>query len=185
MTDPSADPPVTVMVSRQVAPANHDAFEQAMRALTERSLGYAGHLGVTVFRPATGEAAYRIVFKFDSQSHYDAWHDSAEIAALITTVDDLTEDKARIATLSGLETWFTLPGAAPKPPPKRKMALVTWAALFPLVSLLLAGLRPLIQQLPFLVGTLIITGLVTVLMTYVVMPRLTRLLAPWLFAKAD
>ena len=36
---------------------------------------------------------------------------------------------------SGLDTWFTLPDmpAPVKPPPKWKMALVTWLALFPMV----------------------------------------------------
>ncbi|MCR6628695.1 MAG: antibiotic biosynthesis monooxygenase [Magnetospirillum sp.] len=183
MAETIADPPVTIMVSRDVSPANRDLFEAAMRELTDRSLGYAGHLGVTVFRPAAGEAAYRILFKFDSQTNYESWRASPEVAGLIAKVDGLTEEKASVAVLNGLESWFTLPGITPKPPPRPKMALVTWAALFPLVSLLLTVLQPVLSRVPFLVGTLIVTGLVTVLMTYVVMPRLTRLLARWLFAR--
>lgn len=183
MTDLTADPPVTVMVSRVVQPANRDAFEGAMRDLTEASMTFPGHLGVSVFRPAGTGTAYRILFKFDSKSHFDGWQSSPKVSGLIARVDSLTEGVPTMDTLSGLETWFTLPGGTSRPPPRPKMAAVTWAALFPLVSILLTVLQPVISRVPFLVGTLIITGLVTLLMTYVVMPRLTRLLAPWLFAR--
>lgn len=183
MTEPVADPPVTIMVSRTVLPANRQAFEAQLRALTERSAGFPGHLGVSVFRPVADEG-YRILFKFDSSSRYEAWRGDSEAAALIAGLDALTENKAWVDTLTGLETWFTLPSAPARTPPRRKMAMVTWGVLFPLVSVLLTVLRPLLDRVPFLAGTLIVTGVVTLLMTYVIMPRLTRLLAPWLFGTA-
>lgn len=183
MMAPIADPPITVLVSRVVLPVNREAFERAMRDLTELSTEFFGHLGVSVFRPGVGEAVYRIVFKFDSKSHFDLWQASSDVAGLIARVDALTEGEPRVDTLTGLEAWFTLPGVPSRPPPRPKMAAVTWAALFPLVSLLLTVLQPVIARVPFLVGTLIVTGLVTLLMTYVIMPRLTRMLAPWLFGR--
>jgi uncharacterized protein len=38
-----------------------------------------------------------------------------------------------------------------------------------------------LSQLPMLLRTLILTGVMVTLMTYVVMPRLTRLFAFWLY----
>lgn len=174
------DPPMTVLVARRVLAAHRAAFEIALRDLTEAAITFPGHLGVSVFRPAAGEDEYRILFKFDRKSRLDSWRADPTTQALIDRADALTEGEARIDTLNGLEAWFTTPSGH-RPPPRSKMAVVTWSALFPLVSLLLTVLHPITQRVPFLLGTLLITGLVTVLMTYVVMPRLTRLLAGWLF----
>jgi antibiotic biosynthesis monooxygenase (ABM) superfamily enzyme len=171
---------MTVLVARRVLAERRDAFEAAMRELTEQAVTYPGHLGVSVFRPAAGEAEYRILFKFDRKSRLDAWRADPATQALIAKADDLTEGDARVDTLTGLETWFTTPSGH-KPPPRPKMAVVTWCVLFPLVSFLLTALQPLLKAIPFLMGTLLVTGLVTLLMTYVIMPRLTRVLAPWLF----
>ena len=160
----SNDPPVSIMVSRRVLAARREAFDQALRTLTEASAGFAGHMGASILRPGPGEEAYRILFRFDRKSHYDVWQADAGIQALIAGADALTEGEPKVQTLEGLEAWFTLP-SAPIPPPRHKMALTTWLALFPLVSLLLTGLRPVLARVPFLAGTLLITGLVTVLMT--------------------
>jgi antibiotic biosynthesis monooxygenase (ABM) superfamily enzyme len=87
--------------------------------------------------------------------------------------------------LTGLEGWFTLPAqpGAP-PPPAYKMAILTWVTIFPLITVVVAASAPLIGPLP-LVPRLAVTTLVTVsLMTWVVMPRVTRLLHRWLYPAA-
>jgi uncharacterized protein len=61
------------------------------------------------------------------------------------------------------------------------MAIVTWVTIFPLITLVVVATAPLIGSLP-LVVRLGVTTLVTVpLMTWVVMPRVTRLLGGWLY----
>jgi hypothetical protein len=61
------------------------------------------------------------------------------------------------------------------------MALVTWAAIFPLITGVVVATAPLVGGLP-LVARLAVTTAVTVpLMTWVVMPRVTRLLHRWLY----
>lgn len=179
----TADQPVTVMVVRTVRRGAEAEFESAMAALTASALSYPGHLGVNVFRPATvGDRRYRVVFKFDSGAHLDAWRVSDETRRLLERVQNATEGEPEVTEMTGLEAWFTLPGRpAAAPPPRRRMALVTWVALWPLVSLLLGVLGPWMEPLPFLLRTGVLTALVTVLMTWVVMPRLTALLSGWLF----
>ena len=46
------------------------------------------------------------------------------------------------------------------------MAVVTWAARFPLVSILPTVLQPVLQRVPVLLGTLMVTGLATLLIAY-------------------
>lgn len=65
-------------------------------------------------------------------------------------------------------------------PPRYKVALLTWAAAFPLLTALNVLLRPLLSVLPLPGRTLLLTGLLISLLTYVILPRLTRLCASWL-----
>jgi uncharacterized protein len=87
----------------------------------------------------------------------------------------------RTQYLTGLESWFTLPAQPGAPPPPYKMAVLTWATIFPLITLVVLASAPLIGSWP-LVPRLAMTTLVTVsAMTWVVMPRVTRLLRRWLY----
>jgi hypothetical protein len=61
------------------------------------------------------------------------------------------------------------------------MALLTWITIFPLITLVVVVLDPVLEELA-LVPRLALTTAVTVpIMTWVVMPRVTRLLRGWLY----
>ena len=68
----------------------------------------------------------------------------------------------------------------PDSPPRYKMALLTWAGAFPLLTAVNVLLGPVLGALPLPGRTLLITGILIGLLTYVIMPRLTRLCATWL-----
>ena len=65
------------------------------------------------------------------------------------------------------------------------MAFVTWLGIWPLVSLALWLLAPYLVALPFLIRTGALSALIVLTMTYVVMPQLAQLAAPWLRADAE
>jgi uncharacterized protein len=87
----------------------------------------------------------------------------------------------RTQVLTGLESWFTLPAQPGAPPPPYKMALVTWATIFPLITVIVVVSAPLLGPLPLLARLAVTTGVTVPLMTWVVMPRVTRLLHRWLY----
>lgn len=60
------------------------------------------------------------------------------------------------------------------------MAFVTWLGIFPTVSLFLWFALPLMQPLPFLLRVALLTALIVITMTWLVMPRLTRLMRGFL-----
>jgi hypothetical protein len=94
----------------------------------------------------------------------------------------LTQDSSPLQILTGLETWFTLPEKRTVIPPSRyKMALITWLAIFPLISAINVVFGSFLNQLPLLVRIFILTVVLVILMTYVVMPRMSRLFAKWLY----
>jgi antibiotic biosynthesis monooxygenase (ABM) superfamily enzyme len=78
------------------------------------------------------------------------------------------------------KTTLKLPIDNPDSPPRYKMALLTWAGAFPLLTAVNVLLGPLLGALPLAGRTLLMTGLLIGLLTYVIMPRVTRLCATWL-----
>ena len=93
----------------------------------------------------------------------------------------VAEGEPEFRKLSGLEAWFE-PAVVPATmhPPRVRMAVVTWLGIFPTVSFFLWFVLPWIQPLPFLPRTAVLTALIVVTMTWVVMPRLTRLMRGFL-----
>jgi antibiotic biosynthesis monooxygenase (ABM) superfamily enzyme len=122
---------------------------------------------------------------FDSAEHLRAWLDSDEHAAWLERAEPHVIGPMRTSLVTGLETWFTLPGqpAAPPPPPTPpyKMALVTSAAIFPLITAIVVTTGPLLEGPPLAARLAITTAFAVPLMTWVVMPRMTRLLRGWLY----
>jgi uncharacterized protein len=179
----AADGPVTTTVTRRVWPGHEAFYEQFLDGIIAAASRFPGHLGVEVFRPesaATGE--YRIVYRFDTTQHLRAWLDSDEHAAWLERAEPHAIGPTRTSFMTGLESWFTLPGQpGTPPPPPYKMALLTWITIFPLITLVVELLGPLLEDLSVVLRLAITTALTVPLMTWVVMPRVTRLLRGWLY----
>ena len=178
-----SDGPVTTTVTRRIKPGHETAYEAFLEGIIAAASRFPGHLGVEVFRPATAAAGeYRIVYRFDTAGHLRRWLDSDEHADWLQRAEPHVAGPMRTEFLTGLESWFTLPEQPGLPaPPPYKMAILTWATIFPLITLVVVVLTPLIGTLP-LVVRLGITTLATVpLMTWIAMPRVTWLLRRWLY----
>jgi uncharacterized protein len=177
------DPPVTIDVIQQVKPGCESKFEQALTDLIAAAEGFDGHLGASVFRT---NSEYRVVFKFKHLTSLQQWETSAIRRRLLERAARFTVDKGQFQVLTGLETWFTLtPQQAVIPPPRYKMLIVTCLAAFPTITVVNVVLQPLLQLLPILLRSLFTTIALLTLMTYVIMPRLTKLLARWLYPKSE
>lgn len=177
------DLPVTVDVSRRVKPGCEETFEEFISGITAAAMTFEGHLGVNIFRPFDpANPQYRIIFKFDRMSNLRRWEESEVRREWLARAESLTLGSPVTQILTGLETWFTLPAQrAVVPPPRYKMALLTWLAVFPLISGINALFGPVLNQLPPLIRSLVLTAVLVPLMTYLVMPRMTRLFAQWLY----
>jgi len=72
-------------------------------------------------------------------------------------------------------------GAGPRTaPPRYKLAIVTWLAIYPLITGLLWVLQPVVSQLPLPLVTLLLTVILVSVQTFIVMPLMLRLFRPWL-----
>ncbi|OZC37009.1 antibiotic biosynthesis monooxygenase [Marinobacter vinifirmus] len=179
--------PLTVVVSRRVKKGQEAAFEKLSSQMTERASQRPGYLGATMFRPSSSEdPEYRIVFKFKDRETLTEWEESEERAELLEQIESLLVQPSEREVTSGIVTWFTLPGQNPvTPPPKWKMTFVSWLALYPAVTLVFVLFGDILAQIPLLLRTMAVTIVVMLLMSYVLMPRMTRWFAFWLFPKKN
>ena len=178
------DPPATGVASRRVEPGREDEFEDWTSGILAAARGFPGYLGSDVLRPTDSEDdEYRIIYRFDHTSNLERWEGSDERRRWLDRAEPIVREQT-VRRLTGLETWFTLPSRSGQPaPPRYKMAVVTWVAVFPLATLLFTLLQPLLGGAPTVLRTLVFTLVMVTTMTYVVMPRMTRLFSFWLYPK--
>ncbi len=184
---PGDDPPVTAVASRRVKPGREWEFEEWISGIRAAANKFPGYLGSEVLRPSgSKDGEYLIIFRFDHASNLHAWENSEERRRWLDKSRPLLHEKEKVHVLTGLETWFTLPFKAGEPaPPRYKMAAVTWLAVFPVVTVIFSLFGQWLNMLPIVLRTLLFTVVMVTLMTYVIMPRMTRLFSFWLYPDRD
>jgi antibiotic biosynthesis monooxygenase (ABM) superfamily enzyme len=209
MTAPAAsDTSVAVVTTFHVRPGREAELEAFFCDIGRAVSRFPGFLGRRIIRPRSaaevlGAPPYRefpeqrtqvetdtehdlpeyvSVFRFDSYPHLRAWTQSAERRERLERVRPLVLDEQYKETvLTGLERWFTLPWQPDlRPPPRIKMAIITLLAAYPL-GYVIALLGPCLAPLPMPLRMLVMTASIVFLLTWVVMPSMTRLFRPWLY----
>jgi uncharacterized protein len=176
--------PVTTTITRRVKPGHEPFYESFLEGIIAAASRFPGHLGVEVFRPQSASTGdYRVVYRFDTGEHLRAWLDSDERARWLERAEPHVIGPMRTRFLTGLESWFTLPDRpGTPPPPPYKMAVLTWITIFPLITVVVLALDPLLEQLTLIPRLAVTTAATVPIMTWLVMPRMTRLFHRWLFA---
>jgi uncharacterized protein len=175
--------PVTTVFSQKVKPGREEGFEVWAKGIANAAQQFEGYRGVTILRPQDRvDLEYVIILQFDCYAHLRQWLDSDIRQDWIDRSYPLVEKPQTVQILTGLETWFTLPHQPmQRPPAKYKMAILTTLSVFTLVNVYSSLLSGLLIGLPVLLRSLIVMILVVFSLTYVVMPRLTKLFRVWLF----
>jgi antibiotic biosynthesis monooxygenase (ABM) superfamily enzyme len=179
--------PVTVSITRHVDPEHHEqmiAWVRAGSALAER---FPGFLGTGWVRPSADSDEWHMLYRFDSEENLARWEASEQRDWWLGSAQGIVGESLR-ERRTGIEGWFDPPQEhdvvdlrpKPKAPPRWKQAVMIWFAFFPLslgVTLLLGELLPGLATPP---RVLVSTLLMTPVMTYLVLPWLTRTLSWWL-----
>ena len=147
------DASVTVTVARKVTPGREADFEDWVQGIMEAAARFPGFLGGGVLRPPREGREWHVVYRFADAEKQRAWEASAERAAWLARADEFARETGT-THVSGLETWFALPGRTAPAPPKWKMAMVTFAAVYPLALLVTVALAPRTAAWPLLFGLL-------------------------------
>jgi antibiotic biosynthesis monooxygenase (ABM) superfamily enzyme len=172
---------VTVAFVRRVRAGREKEYERFLNELHKRVRDVPGYLGVSVVHDEDLHQ-YTSIVRFDSLASLKAWEVSGMHLRWEMQLEGIVEGPAEIRRVEGLEFWFTTPHhSGPRAPSRHKMA----AVLVGVVTLLALILSPLIARYlghaPRVVRAFTSATLQVVLLTSVIMPRVTRLLASWLY----
>lgn len=184
MMHAAADAPVaTVVLSRRIKAGKEAEFRAWIADFNGVMATYPGHLSGQVVPPVEGaQAEWVFVYTFDTPQNLRAWLESEDRHQWLEKAEPLVASQGPAQLISGLEQLFGLlpPDVAP-PPPVWKVAVSVMAGLFPLTLFNMVFLAPLTWSWPLVPKALFTATLMVILMTWVVMPGVTRLLKPWLY----
>lgn len=175
---------VTALISRRVKPGCERDFERVTEQLLGVAAKFPGYLGAQLVRPGDEpdvlDTLYHVVLAFDGASNLHAWEHSNERSLGLGATAPFIEGESRLRALEGLGLWFRPP--QPFGPPRWKVAVVTWLGICPTVYVLFLISADALKSWWLFPRTALLTVVVVAVMTWVVAPRLTKLLRPWLFA---
>jgi antibiotic biosynthesis monooxygenase (ABM) superfamily enzyme len=180
------DEPIHIAITLRIRKPHVAEFERALEDFASRSLAEPGARGVQCLYPRPGSASteYGILRSFASAADRDAFYGSAFFKGWLARIAPMVEGESTRRQLYGLEAWFRDP--AEPMPPRWKMALLTWIAVWPvsmLVSTIVASV--LGRNVPQVVhAALVAAGLVAIL-TWVAMPLLVKIAHSWLHPKSS
>lgn len=183
--------PVTVIVKRIVKKNKIKEFEEWLSGISREVSIQNGSMGIDIIRPTDKESIpeYVIIFRFDNYGNLTKWENSSIRNEWLQKGREFVQSDPDVQKLTGLEFWFTPYSkknshSMPLNSPRRyKMVIVT----IPVIALLLLTLVPQIHfiggslSIPYPIRFVIAIAIMVLLMTYIIMPLLTRVLRPWLF----
>lgn len=177
--------PAIVAIAHRVKPGYEAEFEAAVQGVTSAASTFPGYLGSDVLYPQTRRGEWQVIMRFDTPAHLQEWENSPVCQGWIARAEALAE-QPKVSRINGLEAWFSLPEAPHMmPPPKWKTAIVSAVGLYPIISVLPPLLQPITRGLPGWLATLVTLSIMMPLMTWVVMPQVTRLFKNWLYPTLD
>lgn len=180
--------PVTLVISEVVEPSKVDAYEAWTKGINRDARQFEGFLGVEIIRPRDhAHPEYVVIVKFESYDRLRCWLISPTYRAWMDQSYGLIAARSQQQLPSGLELWFTLPKArlgmtsSLPSPPYYKQVVLGVLAVYPLILLANRLLGPLLGALPPLLGLFVSVIFVSALLTYPVMPLLSKGLEFWLY----
>jgi antibiotic biosynthesis monooxygenase (ABM) superfamily enzyme len=178
--------PITVSIERRVNAARIAEVTAWVQSGIRMAGTFPGFLGSGWVRAGAASDTWHMLYRFTEESTLDAWENSAQRVAWLHEGRDFME-QSRVEKRTGIEGWFDAPtdpaDAAPTSPPRWKQAASIWLGFFPLnlaFTLLVPVLVPAWDDLGVFVHVLISTLTLAPIMTFWVLPFVTRLLRGWL-----
>ena len=182
-SEPTEEAPVTVVVRRRVRPGHEAAYEGWLRRLTEAARELPGYLGAQVQPPGSGTSReYVSTFRFRTEAELRAFEESELRRRALAEVVPHVEADAVWERMTGLEVWFAPPpGTVVAQPSPFRMALLLIAVVYGLVLSIGWAVGLALAAWPYPARLLVTIAIEVFLMTYLLMPWLTRRLARWIY----
>jgi len=176
--------PVHMAITRRVRKEHVGNFERELAAFASKSLTDPKSRGVHLLypTPGSGSTEYGILRSFASKDDRDAFYESEFYKDWVTSIEHMLEGGHTLRELDGLEAWFREPHS--KMPPRWKMALLTWIAVWPVSMTVAAVVLPLIgTSMPHIIRSGIVSAGIVLILTWVAMPFLVKVAHGWIHPK--
>jgi antibiotic biosynthesis monooxygenase (ABM) superfamily enzyme len=172
--------PVHVAITRRIKPGREQEFQAALKEFFAESLAQSGVRGAAMLVPPPGSSSmeFGILRSFANAAERDTFYASPLYVEWKKRVAALSEGEPDIRELHGLEAFYR--GNSAVPPPRWKMAIATYLGVVPVIMTLSLTLGPLIRSWNFVLNNLVFNAVVVALLTWAVMPLITRALHGWL-----
>ncbi|KQS65918.1 antibiotic biosynthesis monooxygenase [Modestobacter sp. Leaf380] len=180
--------PVTVSFTRRADPAHAAEMTAWIRSGLTLAESAPGFLGGGWVRPRGGSDEWHMLARFDSPATLTAWEASPERSWWLGAAQGLAQ-VTRTEKRTGIEGWFDPPESTEAvdhtpppagPPPRWKQATTIWLVFFPLNLLATVTLGALLADVFVVWRVAVVTLTLTPLMTYLLLPWITRRLEWWL-----
>ena len=175
---------IHIAITRRIREEHAPEFERLLAEFASRSLTVPGLQGVQIFYPPPGPGPreYGILRSFASEAEKDEFYQSDFYRQWENRVKPLTDGELSFRKLDGLEAFFR--NTDEHMPPRWKMALLTWIAVWPVSMVVPMLLLPLIGQgMPSIMTSGIISAGIVIILTWVAMPLLVKAAHSWLHPK--
>ncbi len=168
--------PVTLLVTRHIAPEHDADFIAWIRRGILLAAGFPGFLGAGALSPTPGGDTYQVVLRFADSASLTRWEDSLARRMWLERGAALIKD-SEVRRVDGLEAVF---GLHDRQPPRWKRAISVWLMLFPVSLLVNTLLADWVAGYPIALRVLCTTLIQVPLMVYLGSPLINRVLKRWL-----
>jgi antibiotic biosynthesis monooxygenase (ABM) superfamily enzyme len=175
------DEPIHIAITLSVRKPHVAEFERALGDFASRSFAEPGARGVQCLYPPPRSASteYGILRSFASAADRDAFYRSALFKDWLARIEPMVEGQSTRRQLYGLEAWFR--DLKEPMPPRWKMALLTWIAVWLASMFMRAVLAPALgPNVPQVLEAALVAAGVVIILTWVAMPLLVKTAHPWL-----
>ena len=173
---------MTVVVSHPVGAEHEQQFLDWQRQVTAAERKFPGFRGSELFRPVPGvQDDWTAVYRFASETDLNRWLESPERGELLVQ-EELFKDFQMRQVANSFGSWFSFggDGEIAVSTPAWKSALSVLVGLYPTVVLLTLAITKLWPGADLWASLLLGNVLSVTLLTWVVMPAVTRALRFWL-----
>ncbi len=174
--------PVTIIIRRSVKPGSEVQYEEQLNELARQAKELDGYLGAEFHRPIGQSRTYTSIVRFSDLSALEKFEASELRSTFLRRVEPYVSGDAVWQKLTGLEFWFEPPVGTQVPQPSQfRMALLLILVVFLLVYVIGGAIGALLNDWPYFARLLLTITIEIFIMTYLIMPRLTKTLARWIY----
>lgn len=174
----------TLMVVDHVNRESISDYEDWLNGIHGSLKKQHGFVSVDVIRHVDQpDPEFIILIKFENQESLNGWRTSSELAAWLSKLEGLVASEPHFEEAIGLELWFDRSSSQHRIPTFWKRVILSIACVYPMIIILSWVFAPIIESWPPASQVFVVVVVLSTLLTWPIMPYMTRILKPWLYVR--